>query len=138
MNIKSIRKIKNRHVNSTNVFLNWTSLTARRFYISLINCLAERIWRICSEDAEPKIEFSNLSLYVSNIRLRQLIQHLIVFQRKKPIKLMQYQLTPRKNSNVFLNNRTFTRNVKILRRNLRILLTNIINRLCLMSLFKPA
>ena len=46
----------------TGIFLNWTSLTARRYKISLINCLAGRIWRICSEEAERKIELQKLKL----------------------------------------------------------------------------
>jgi len=44
----------------TGVYLNWTSLTARRYKIGLIKCLAERIWRICSEEAERLRELEKL------------------------------------------------------------------------------
>jgi hypothetical protein len=36
----------------TGVYLNWNSLTARRYKISLIRCLAERIWRTVSNTCE--------------------------------------------------------------------------------------
>jgi len=32
----------------TGVYLNWRSLTARKYKIGLINCLLNRIWRICT------------------------------------------------------------------------------------------
>ena len=44
----------------TGVYLHWTSLTARRYKLGLIRCLAERIWRICSEENERQIEFEKL------------------------------------------------------------------------------
>jgi hypothetical protein len=44
----------------TGVYLNWTSLTARRYKIGLIRCLAERIWRICSVEGERNNELSKL------------------------------------------------------------------------------
>lgn len=44
----------------TGVYLNWTSLTARRYKTGLIKCLAERIWRICSEQSERLIEIEKL------------------------------------------------------------------------------
>ena len=46
----------------TGVYLNWTSLTARRYKISLIRCLAERIWRICSEEKERHAELAKLKI----------------------------------------------------------------------------
>jgi hypothetical protein len=46
----------------TGVYLNWTSLTARRYKIGLINCLAERIWRIVSDEDERLIEIEKLKL----------------------------------------------------------------------------
>jgi hypothetical protein len=46
----------------TGVYLNWTSLTARRYKISLIRCLAERIWRICSEEKERLGEIEKLKV----------------------------------------------------------------------------
>ena len=33
----------------TGVHLNWRSLTARQYKIGLINCLLNRIWKICTE-----------------------------------------------------------------------------------------
>jgi len=44
----------------TGVYLNWNSLTARRYKIGLIRCLAERIWRICSEEKERLNELEKL------------------------------------------------------------------------------
>ncbi len=46
----------------TGVYLNWTSLTARRYKIGLINCLAERIWRTCSQDVDKELELEKLKL----------------------------------------------------------------------------
>ena len=33
----------------TGVYLNWTSLTSRKYKISLIYCLSDRIWKICTK-----------------------------------------------------------------------------------------
>lgn len=44
----------------TGVYLNWTSLTARRYKIDLIFCLLDRIWKVCSEPSERDIEISKL------------------------------------------------------------------------------
>ena len=44
----------------TGVYLNWTSLTAIRYKLGLIRCLAERIWRICSVEAERMKEIERL------------------------------------------------------------------------------
>ena len=46
----------------TGVFLNWMSLIARRYKINVIHCLAERLWRICREEAERKTEIQKLKL----------------------------------------------------------------------------
>jgi len=40
--------------------LNWISLTARRYKIGLIKCLANRIWRICTDEKERKKEIKEL------------------------------------------------------------------------------
>ena len=37
---------------STGLYLNWTSLTARRYKAGLVKCLANRIWRICTDEKE--------------------------------------------------------------------------------------
>ena len=47
------------------VYLNWTSMTARSYKIGLIRCLAERIWRICSEDDERRVELDKLKLILA-------------------------------------------------------------------------
>jgi len=44
----------------TGVYLNWTSLTARRYKISLIRCLAERIWRICCDENDRRLQLERL------------------------------------------------------------------------------
>jgi len=44
----------------TGVYLNWTSLTARRYKIGLIRCLAERIWRKVSDEQERLTEIEKL------------------------------------------------------------------------------
>jgi hypothetical protein len=44
----------------TGVYLNWSSLTARRYKIGLIRCLAERIWRIVNDPEERLIELDKL------------------------------------------------------------------------------
>ena len=46
----------------TGVYLNWTSLTARRYKISLIRCLAERIWRVCTEESTKRDELEKLKV----------------------------------------------------------------------------
>jgi len=44
----------------TGVYLNWTSLTSRKYKISLIYCLCDRIWKICQIPEERDIEFKKL------------------------------------------------------------------------------
>ena len=44
----------------TGVYLNWNSLTARRYKIGLIRCLAERIWRTVSDTCERMTELQRL------------------------------------------------------------------------------
>ena len=44
----------------TGVYLNWNSLTARRYKIGLIRCLAERIWRTVSDTCERMAELQRL------------------------------------------------------------------------------
>ena len=46
----------------TGVYLNWTSLTARKYKISLIYCLCDRIWKICQDPADREDEFKKLKL----------------------------------------------------------------------------
>ena len=49
----------------TGVYLNWNSLTARRYKIGLITCIAERIWRIVSDEEERKVEIEKLKTILS-------------------------------------------------------------------------
>ena len=44
----------------TGVYLNWHSLTSRRYKTGLIKCLADRIWRICTSDEDKSHELNNL------------------------------------------------------------------------------
>jgi len=44
----------------TGVYLNWTSLTSRRYKISLIYCLCDRIWKICKNTEERDLEIRKL------------------------------------------------------------------------------
>jgi hypothetical protein len=44
----------------TGVYLNWTSLTSRKYKIGLIHCLLDRIWRICAEEKDRKDEVEKL------------------------------------------------------------------------------
>jgi hypothetical protein len=44
----------------TGVYLNWTLLTSRKYKISLIYCLCDRIWKICSNTEEREIEIKKL------------------------------------------------------------------------------
>jgi hypothetical protein len=49
----------------TGVYLNWNSLTARRYKIGLIRCLCERIWRITSDNDDRMIEMEKLKIILS-------------------------------------------------------------------------
>lgn len=44
----------------TGVYLNWTSLTSRKYKISLIYCLLDRIWKICSDPGHRDEEIHKL------------------------------------------------------------------------------
>jgi len=44
----------------TGVYPNWTSLTSRKYKISLIYCLCDRIWKICKEPEDRDLEFKKL------------------------------------------------------------------------------
>jgi hypothetical protein len=44
----------------TGVYLNWTSLTSKKYKIGLIRCLADRAWKICSEQADRDAELLKL------------------------------------------------------------------------------
>ena len=40
----------------TGVYLNWTSLTSRKYTISLIYCLCNRIWKLCQDKDVRELE----------------------------------------------------------------------------------
>ena len=44
----------------TGVYLNWNSLTARKYKINLIKCLLDRIWKICSTEEQKHIEINEM------------------------------------------------------------------------------
>jgi len=44
----------------TGVYLNWLSLTTKRYKIGLIHCLMDRIWKICIEEEDRKHEIDKL------------------------------------------------------------------------------
>jgi len=44
----------------TGVYLNWTSLTTKRYKIGLIYCLLDRIWKICSDSDERDVQVEKL------------------------------------------------------------------------------
>jgi hypothetical protein len=46
----------------TGVYLNWTSLTSRKYKISLIYCLCDRIWKICKNTEDRELEFRKLKV----------------------------------------------------------------------------
>jgi len=46
----------------TGVYLNWKSLTARKYKIGLINCLLNRIWKICTTQEQKDDEVSKLRI----------------------------------------------------------------------------
>ena len=49
----------------TGVYLNWKSLTARKYKIGLINCLLNRIWRICTTQKHRDEEVAKLKLILA-------------------------------------------------------------------------
>jgi predicted GIY-YIG superfamily endonuclease len=44
----------------TGVYLNWKSLTARKYKLGLIKCLMNRIWQICSDETSREQEIVEL------------------------------------------------------------------------------
>ena len=40
----------------TGVYLNWTSLTAKKYKVGLVRCLLDRIWRICTTQEDKNEE----------------------------------------------------------------------------------
>ena len=58
----------------TGVYLNWTSLTAKKYKINLIYCLLDRIWKICSEIEERENEIKKLKIILAQ---NEYPQHII-------------------------------------------------------------
>ena len=44
----------------TGVYLNWTSLTTKKYKINLIYCLCDRICKICQRQEDKDLEFEKL------------------------------------------------------------------------------
>ena len=49
----------------TGVYLNWNSLTSRKYKIGLINCLLNRIHRICTRSEDRNLEIARLKSILS-------------------------------------------------------------------------
>jgi hypothetical protein len=49
----------------TGVYLNWKSLTARKYKIGLINCLLNRIWSICTTQQHKDEEIAKLRVILT-------------------------------------------------------------------------
>jgi hypothetical protein len=68
----------------TGVYLNWTSLTSRKYKIGLIQCLLDRVWRICTEEKDRLEEVRKMRLilekneyptHIINKEIERFIQH---------------------------------------------------------------
>lgn len=60
----------------TGVYLNWTSLTSRKYKLSLIYCLLDRIWKICSLEDDRKLEIRKLKeILKRNEYPEEIIEH---------------------------------------------------------------
>jgi hypothetical protein len=63
--LEGIRKINKyettvyRKKTFTGLYLNWTSLTSRKYKVGLIKCLLGRIWKICTTEADRKVEIEH-------------------------------------------------------------------------------
>ena len=72
----------------TGVYLNWNSLTARRYKIGLIKCLTNRILRICTEEDDILVELAKLEhlLQLNNYPL-----HIVKEEMEKTVKIHKKQ-----------------------------------------------
>ena len=86
----------------TGVYLNWTSLTSRKYKISLIRCLADRIWRICSEEEDRERELEKLKLILlRNEYPAEVIDKSILLYRASKSKPTEQEVDPEKPVKVF-------------------------------------
>ena len=46
-------------------YLNWTSLTDRKYKIGLIYCILDRIWNICSDKKDRELEVEKLKVILA-------------------------------------------------------------------------
>jgi hypothetical protein len=46
----------------TGVYINWTSLTSRKYKIGLIQCILDRVWKICNKEKERHEEVRKMRL----------------------------------------------------------------------------
>jgi hypothetical protein len=49
----------------TGTYLNWNSLTDRKYKVGLIYCLMDRIWKICPEQETRELEVSKLKVILA-------------------------------------------------------------------------
>ncbi|CAF1128018.1 unnamed protein product, partial [Brachionus calyciflorus] len=73
----------------TGVYLNWTSLTARKYKIGLLSCLLNRIEAICSEENDIISEEQKLkTIFLKNQYPQDIIEEEFKrFENKKPKQL---------------------------------------------------
>ena len=71
----------------TGVHLNWFSLTTKKYKIGLINCLLDRIWKICSdpENRDLEIKRTKSILLKNNYPAQILEEHIVRFVKKKNV-----------------------------------------------------
>ena len=68
----------------TGVYLNWTSLTARKYKIGLIKGLLNRICRICSTDQDRSLEINKLKhILILNEYPKEVVDKVIENELKK-------------------------------------------------------
>ena len=77
------------------MYLNWTSLTSRKYKISLIYCLCDRIWKICQETTDRDLEFKKLkqTLLKNEYPEHIINQEIEKFITKRTKQLQQQALT---------------------------------------------
>jgi hypothetical protein len=69
----------------TGVYLNWFSLTSKKYKVGLIGCLVDRIWKICSDPETRELELKRTRsiLLSNNYPASTLDEHMEKFVKKK-------------------------------------------------------
>ena len=89
----------------TGTYLNWTSLTDRKYKIGLIYCLLDRIWKICFDQEARDLEVSKLKIilakneYPSHI-IEKEINKFITNRSKQTIQSVEQQHSTTTNKTV--------------------------------------